>query len=437
MWNLRSCLKESAVKLKISEKEVLTKLNALALTGDLPKNLEKWRDYLIMESLLENVFDCYNFRGPYAASNWVIPGKLLASAYPTKEDLKDLEKEGIHTIVTLIEEREYSRREDYRSLWLDEGNKLIEKAVPDHGIVSDDTYFKLIFKVLDLLEEGHKIMVHCMGGRGRTGVLVTLIIGYMFRLTPYEALKVTQETYLCRQERGKKISWKRSPETDIQIKQVQEMLDDNNSLSLKRGFEMVGNLKDFFAMGQLLLRGVFGSGGTGLEEGTLESSYRETLEKINKYMFTTSSTNDPEDESFQPMFLDGFLKLSDAQNLIDCFQMNHYHFNYIIQEFSPDGKPGKVLDKHIVFYPKEEDILLQKGDIDNILRQGVAVLPEEVDFILEENPNHPIAQFFKGKDPLVGMIIEDPIGMTIKGKKIWQRRLYDLVLSCLEKPSTL
>jgi len=135
---------------------------------------------------------------------------------------------------------------------------------------------------------------------------------------------------------------------------------------------------------------------TGLEE-SLAGDFLKQMILLNKYMFTNTSTNNPEDATFQEMFVQGNLPLRSAILIEPALQKLGY--NYSIYTI---GHPSKVLKKHIS-KPIEESLV----DYPDVL-----IPTEIIPFVA-----HLIV---RAENPLVEMIIEDPV---IKNRDLYSKLL--------------
>ncbi len=162
------------------------------------------------------------FRGPYRSSNWVLPQKLLSGAYPRKSEWKSIADSGITVIYNLMEDHEYSkfggidRYDEYLK-----DLTIFSLPIPDRKIVRDFDILKAALVINRLLELGEKVMIHCLGGKGRTGTLVAIVLGLYLSVSADKALKITNSAFLCREYLGKKC--KKSPQCKIQFNQVRRV----------------------------------------------------------------------------------------------------------------------------------------------------------------------------------------------------------------------
>mmetsp|Transcript_19221 Transcript_19221/g.34210 ORF Transcript_19221/g.34210 Transcript_19221/m.34210 type:complete len:353 (-) Transcript_19221:316-1374(-) len=163
--------------------------------------------------------------GPTDESNWVIPGKLLVGAYPAEasdsaheERLSSILACGVTTFVCLQSEYDHMCRD--RAAWC-EGKKIRpyihdahricstlsvkDKRVvsPEHlsfwhcpimdcDVVSDEVTTRLARALCWRLVAGDVIYLHCWGGHGRTGTIVAVMLGMLYKISKAEALKRTQ-----------------------------------------------------------------------------------------------------------------------------------------------------------------------------------------------------------------------------------------------------
>lgn len=125
---------------------------------------------------------------PAARSYWVVPGWLLAGAYPSNPDVgpkrservNALWKAGIRTFVNLVEESErpwgkpFTRySDDLDELAPPEARaSCVRFAVRDAGIPSVSG-MRSVLDTIDLsLGAGRPVYLHCFGGMGRTATAV-------------------------------------------------------------------------------------------------------------------------------------------------------------------------------------------------------------------------------------------------------------------------
>uniref|UniRef100_A0A6C0F341 Tyrosine specific protein phosphatases domain-containing protein n=1 Tax=viral metagenome TaxID=1070528 RepID=A0A6C0F341_9ZZZZ len=167
--------------------------------------------------------------GPIAESNWVVPGKLIAGAFPGYTD--DIENTnslikilncGVTKFVCMQEEYNVAiKEEDWRkncygktsvvrpyfadvqrimenkvihpTLSTDVFNVTFEHCpIKDCSTVADDIVFSLAKDLVKAIHDGEVVYLHCWGGHGRTGIMVCLMLHLMYGLTANEALERCQ-----------------------------------------------------------------------------------------------------------------------------------------------------------------------------------------------------------------------------------------------------
>jgi len=180
-------------------------------------------------------------QGPTPSSNWVIPGVMLAGAYPGALDdrqndrnLRSIISRGVDTFVCLQAELDTDTPEGewragralrpyfasaqrlskktvfWRHLPIDDG-----EAAPDDDILED-----LVCVLLDDVKAGRVLYVHCWGGHGRTGIVAALTLAVLYSLPLSETFKRIQAYHDCRVDPQDM----KSPSTVVQRTQVKRLL---------------------------------------------------------------------------------------------------------------------------------------------------------------------------------------------------------------------
>lgn len=90
---------------------------------------------------------------------------------------KALEDAGADILVSLIETSEMHRRYPDFERWLDENpDRSRRHPIPDWGVVGDDELLNTADQLTGLVMTGHKLVLHCGAGMGRTGILSILVM---------------------------------------------------------------------------------------------------------------------------------------------------------------------------------------------------------------------------------------------------------------------
>ena len=159
---------------------------------------------------------------PIPDSYWVIPGKLLAGAYPGDSDdvaarrkLNTLLDAGVTAFVDLTEAGEY----DLRPYWpllqdLAEQRSITVSyrrlSIADFAVPTAVSMAAILATIDETLAAGQAVYVHCFGGIGRTGTVVGCFL-VRYGMTGEQALAA-----IAARRVGTLNADKRSPETEAQ-----------------------------------------------------------------------------------------------------------------------------------------------------------------------------------------------------------------------------
>ena len=111
---------------------------------------------------------------------WVIPGRLLAGEYPGAKDpqkaaekIRTLLDAGIDSFVDLTEAGETTWGGAPMVPYSDDlGARYARFPIPDTSVIDDAGYDRILAHIRAELDAGHRVFVHCWGGKGRTGTVV-------------------------------------------------------------------------------------------------------------------------------------------------------------------------------------------------------------------------------------------------------------------------
>jgi hypothetical protein len=124
-----------------------------------------------------------------AGTYWVVPGKLLAGAYPASLDPEDSKRVlqallsvGICHVIDLTEVVETLSPGGYYPPYRDRmlalakegGRSLVMDRMPirDTWIPSRVEMCRILDTIDETIGRGGAVFIHCIGGRGRTGIVV-------------------------------------------------------------------------------------------------------------------------------------------------------------------------------------------------------------------------------------------------------------------------
>jgi atypical dual specificity phosphatase len=121
---------------------------------------------------------------------WVIEDKLAGSGVPTSlREIKWLDKEhSIRSIVTIKEKPLPS--EWFKSSGIGEGKiDYFHLSIEDYGVPSLEELDHVVNYISRQIDNGNPVMVHCSGGKGRTGtILAAYLIKKRIVLNAYQAI---------------------------------------------------------------------------------------------------------------------------------------------------------------------------------------------------------------------------------------------------------
>jgi len=122
-------------------------------------------------------------------SSYFIKNRALFGSFPTQEAVEELENEGVRFFVDLTfpDERKivpYTTRYNYISF------PILDRHTPDDHIKFACFIIK-ISTIIRQLKNVELLYVHCKGGHGRSGVVVAILLCYMFGLNPEQSLEHT------------------------------------------------------------------------------------------------------------------------------------------------------------------------------------------------------------------------------------------------------
>mmetsp|Transcript_13941 Transcript_13941/g.41523 ORF Transcript_13941/g.41523 Transcript_13941/m.41523 type:complete len:277 (-) Transcript_13941:17-847(-) len=167
------------------------------------------------------------------AANWLVPGRVLVGANPTKGRGSALNRitaiceAGCGTFVTLEEEGE-ARNDGYEL----ELNAVAENPVFERWPIQDlrpardlEYLDEIVGALAARVRAGENLYLHCFAGRGRTGLLACGLLGELYDVDAEEALARVGAYYALRAGygvAGSRAADGYSPETEPQRDQVRD-----------------------------------------------------------------------------------------------------------------------------------------------------------------------------------------------------------------------
>jgi len=104
--------------------------------------------------------------GPKDLFRWVVKDRVIGMARPSSEDLAALASSGVRHVISLTSqplERELLNRH---------GITGIHMPVTDMSAPSPGEITRFVEELTRLVDDGHKVAVHCGAGLGRTGTML-------------------------------------------------------------------------------------------------------------------------------------------------------------------------------------------------------------------------------------------------------------------------
>ncbi len=92
-------------------------------------------------------------------------------------------------VVILVHSYELEYNIDYLKLL---GIDVLHIPVDDFSAPSVDVLHDIVKWIIDRVEKGLKVLVHCRGGKGRSGVVVAAYLMYRYCIDPDEAIEIVR-----------------------------------------------------------------------------------------------------------------------------------------------------------------------------------------------------------------------------------------------------
>lgn len=115
----------------------------------------------------------------------LVPGRLWQGGCPV--DFGWVRRTGIDVVLDVADADAHPPAEQIEGLVYLKCPLLDDEALPEPGVT-----LRLAAVVAGLVEDGHRALVHCTFGRNRSGLMATLVVRELLRLSGAEALAHVQ-----------------------------------------------------------------------------------------------------------------------------------------------------------------------------------------------------------------------------------------------------
>ena len=188
----------------------------------------------------------------FPSANWCIQKQLIHAGYPGASDAavsssirQAIRGAAVTTIVCLQPESELHTLPAY----MVDGIEALPSTISwlhfpviDGSIAVDDELRALIERCLALLAKGDVLLVHCLGGHGRSGVVCACLAGALLGLSAPEALIHVKAAHDTREDPW--AAGHRSPDTEEQVEQVSRMLAAGGCAYCRAASQIKGGLNN-------------------------------------------------------------------------------------------------------------------------------------------------------------------------------------------------
>jgi hypothetical protein len=142
-------------------------------------------------------------------TSFFIENKALFGSFPDKNNIIDLENNGVKYFVDLTCKNE-SGIERYNEM-LCNNSVYIQYEITDHNIPKNwktfSTFIIYISNIITKLNEKELIYIHCKGGHGRSCIVVSCILCYLHNISPTDSINYIN---ICHNNRiDMKDKWRR------------------------------------------------------------------------------------------------------------------------------------------------------------------------------------------------------------------------------------
>ena len=149
-------------------------------------------------------------------SSFFIDKKALFGSYPTQDIVNDFIKKGVKYFIDLTNDYEKNKLNVY-----DVGNvnyinfPIRDRSIPEN-LEKFSSFVISISEIIKNLAEGEFIYIHCRGGHGRAGIIVSCLLCNIYNISSQDSLNKTNVYHNNRKVMNEKWRIMGSPQTEKQ-----------------------------------------------------------------------------------------------------------------------------------------------------------------------------------------------------------------------------
>jgi len=240
-------------------------------------------------------------------SSYFIENKAIFGNYPDETKFNELVKLGVKYFVDLTTSNEKTKLKEYDKTDIIYINYEVKDRYIPENIFNFTNFLHNLKSIYQGLKYDEKMYVHCKGGHGRSGVIVSCLLCYIFKYTPEESLKLTNIYHNNRVVMKDKWRQIGSPQTDrqkefvtrlfkpiyldnINIKNTYYPLNNNSNYNIvidglsyknvnvyyysmkdKKYYNKLNNSKNYYEFKQIILN---------IKDNNIEGREKEVIRKI-------------------------------------------------------------------------------------------------------------------------------------------------------------
>jgi len=124
--------------------------------------------------------------------NWIIKDKLAASnIISSVSDIEFIKNQGINSVLCLVEESElyFESIEEYENILKKYNIELKHIPIKDFNAPTLNQIIEAVKWIEFNIKNNKKVLVHCFGGLGRTGTIISSFLVYYKRISADEAIE--------------------------------------------------------------------------------------------------------------------------------------------------------------------------------------------------------------------------------------------------------